>query len=58
MEVKNEAQVIVKTIESLFNNHEIAAIAGAVKDGTAKARPNTTVREHIPLPGKGTSKPK
>jgi hypothetical protein len=26
-----------------------------VKDGTHDRRPNTTVRERIPLPGKGTA---
>ena len=29
-----------------------------VKKGTAARSPNTTVREHIPLPGKGSAKPK
>ena len=38
---------------------ERSAVSGRfVKDGTAKQRPNTTVREHIPLPGKGSAKPK
>lgn len=36
---------------------ERSAVTGKfVKDGTAKKRSNTTVREHIPLPGKGTAK--
>jgi len=36
---------------------ERSAVSGRfAKDGTAKKRPNTTVREHIPLPGKGTAK--
>lgn len=29
-----------------------------VKKGTAARHPSTTVREHIPLPGKGSAKPK
>ena len=36
---------------------ERSAITGHfVKTGTAVRRPNTTVRERIPLPGNGTSK--
>src|SRR2546427_1128794 len=38
---------------------ERSAVTGRfVRDGTAKRRPSTTVREHIPLPGKGTAKAK